>query len=232
METYLAEYAAASGTDLSVECFSSPEPFLEGYSPYRYSTIFLDIYMDGMSGLDAAAAIRQVDRSVVIIFLTSSDEHRPEAFRFHAFDYVTKPVERSRVFSVLDDLFSSHEITDIPRFSFISRKVQYSLPISDLVCVQSAAHYLDISDISGNVYSTRMTFSEAAAALSAYGCFLQLMRGVLVNMDHISGFGDYTCSLSTGQSFPINMRRSRELEDTWKNYKFTRIRESAMRRNT
>ena len=231
LELLINEYSSANGLDLTAECFSDPLPLVQTYSPYRYAAVFLDIYMDDMTGLDAAAEIRKTDRNIAIIFLTSSAEHRPDAFRFHAFDYLTKPVDRSRLFGTLDDLFHRQDETDLNRFTFTENRVQYSLPVTDIVSVQSSAHYVEITDINGKTYKPRMNFSEAADELSSNNCFLQLMRGSLVNMDHVTGFSGDSCSLSSGASIPVSTRRSRELESIWKNYKFTKIREDALRRN-
>ena len=230
LEQLISEYSSANGLDLTAESFSDPVPLVSSYSPYQYAAIFLDIYMDSMSGLDAAAEIRKADRNIAIIFLTSSAEHRPDAFRFHAFDYLTKPVDRSRLFGMLDDLFHRQDETDLNRFSFTENRVQYSLPITDIVSVQSSAHYVEITDINGKKHRPRMNFSEASDALSAYDCFLNLMRGILVNMDHVTGFSQDACILSTGVRLPVSTKRSRELETIWKNYKFTKIREDAMRK--
>lgn len=229
LELLINEYSSANGLDLTAECFSDPLPLVQTYSPYQYAAVFLDIYMDGMTGLDAAAEIRKSDRNIAIIFLTSSAEHRPDAFRFHAFDYLTKPVDRSRLFGTLDDLFHRQSGTDLNRFTFTENRVQYSLPVTDIVSVQSSAHYVEITDINGKLYKPRMNFSEAADELAGNGCFLQLMRGSLVNMDHVTGFFGDSCSLSSGSSIPVSTRRSRELESIWKNYKFTKIREDALR---
>ena len=232
METLIGEYASANNTALSVELFTSPVSFLEGYKPYMYSLVFLDIYMDELTGLETASELRSRDSNLVIVFLTSSDEFRPEAFRFHAFDYIMKPVERERVFGMLDDFFHIQHDTGTDSFSFSSGKVQYSLPVKDITTIQTSGHYLDITDINGNSYRTRMLFSEAMNILASTGVFLQLLRGVSANMDHISGFSDHTCIMSDGKRLPVSIRQSRELEEVWKNYKFARIREAAMGRHS
>ena len=120
--------------------------------------------------------------------------------------------------------------SDVNLFTFTENKIQYSLPVTHIVSVQSAAHYLEITDINGKTYRPRMKFSDAFDELSGNDCFLQLMRGSMVNMDHVTGFLNDSCSLSSGVSFPVSTKRSRELETIWKNYKFTKIREDAMRK--
>ena len=231
LEQLINEYGSANGLDITAECFSDPVPLVQTYSPYRYAAVFLDIYMDRMDGMEAAAEIRKLDRNIAIVFLTSSAEHRPEAFRYHAFDYLTKPVERTRLFGTLDDLFHRQSETDVNRFTFTDNRVQYSLPVTDIVCIQSSGHYLEITDINGKSYRPRMNFSEAAEELSSNNCFLQVVRGSLVNLDHVTGFSEAVCSLSCGTSIPVSTRRSKELETVWKNYKFTKIREDAFRRS-
>ena len=230
LEQLISEYSSANRLDLTVESFADPLPLVNSYSPYQYAAIFLDIYMDSMNGLEAAEAIRKSDRNIAIVFMTTSAEHRPEAFRFHAFDYLTKPVDRPRLFGMLDDLFHRQNETDLNRFSFTENKAQYSLPLTDIITVQSSAHYVEITDINGKTYRPRMNFSEASAELSENNCFLQIMRGVLVNMDHVSGFSGDACILSSGIKLPVSTRRSTELETIWKNYKFTKIREDTLRR--
>ena len=65
--------------------------------------VFMDIYMDGMDGVSAAARMRERDKNCLLVFLTSSAEFMPEAFSCHAFEYVTKPFSGERIAAVLRD---------------------------------------------------------------------------------------------------------------------------------
>jgi len=224
------QYESERGTELDTVCYSCAEDLLRSYRPFRFAAVFMDIFMDGMSGLDAASEVRKADSGVPILFLTTSDEFRPEAFRVHAYDYITKPVTKERLFGVLDELFAHGSGNDIPRLTFTSNRQTLSVPLEELVLLQASAHYVDLTDRSGSSYRTRMTFSEVSDTLAHDGRFLLLMRGVLVNMDFITGFGDGTCRMNTGQSIPFSIRKKRDLEEVWKTYKFAKIREEAFRR--
>lgn len=60
---------------------------------------------------------------------------------------------------------------------------------------------------------------------------LLVSRGIIVNMDHITGFQDNTCLLQNGLSVPVTQRKLRQLTQTWHNYNFTKFHNSMPERN-
>ncbi len=64
--------------------------------------VLLDIRMPGMSGLEAASHINQLDRPPAIIFTTAYDEYAIDAFDARAIGYVLKPVRRARLKTALE----------------------------------------------------------------------------------------------------------------------------------
>ena len=227
IEYILKEYAAIHRMDLTISCFTSSEALLEDYHPLKYSVIFLDIYMEGITGVQAAEKLRAIDRDALIVFLTSSDEldHMLNAFSFHAYDYILKPTDPGRVFRVMDDILQNHTNVDCKWLSFNSNRRDYSLPYSDIVVVRTdSANYLELIDQKGTSYRTRMTFTYASDLLSQDRRFLLILRGVIVNMDYICGFSDNTCHLEGDLHLPINVRNSQKIEQTWQNYRFSSFR--------
>jgi DNA-binding LytR/AlgR family response regulator len=67
-----------------------------------FDILFLDIYMPGINGIDTAVKIRTAMKDVIIIFVSSSNEHYPEAFEVFAFNYIIKPVNPDILKSLLD----------------------------------------------------------------------------------------------------------------------------------
>ena len=100
--------------------FTSGEEILDGYRPYQYSVIFLDIYMDGINGIDTAKKIRETDRDALLVFLTTSEDHMMSAWRIHAYEYILKPVKIEQVFLVMDDILERTTSLDFQRFSFLT----------------------------------------------------------------------------------------------------------------
>ena len=228
----IKEYAAQGKLELTINSFHSAEEILEIYHPYAFTAIFMDIYMDGKTGIEAAEEILSVDRHAIIIFLTSSDEHMPEAFSMHAYDYIGKPAKKERLFKVMDDVLLKHtEYDNSPKLTFTCDKNMVSLAYQDIELVRTAdRNYLEIIDEAENTYLTRLTFAEVTEILTKDRRFLLILRGILVNMEYILRFDNDICYMITGMQLPINVKKARDLENTYQNYRFDSMRNERTRK--
>lgn len=87
------EFAMENRLDVEISEFSDGGGFLR--SEEDFSIVFMDIYMDGSDGVRTARKLRERGSSCLLIFMTTSTEHMPEAFSCHAFEYIVKPFRRS-----------------------------------------------------------------------------------------------------------------------------------------
>ena len=77
----LGKFAAEQRLHYKLDCFASGEDFLNHFTAHSYDIIFMDIFMDGMDGVETAEQIRKFDSHVILIFLTSSQDHMKMRFR-------------------------------------------------------------------------------------------------------------------------------------------------------
>lgn len=63
--------------------------------------LFLDIYMPGFDGVKTAREIRSQFKDITIIFLSSSKDHYSQAYEVFAFNYILKPFDTERLYTVL-----------------------------------------------------------------------------------------------------------------------------------
>jgi two-component system LytT family response regulator len=75
----------------------------------KADVVFLDIEMNGTSGLDCAKIITDLNPKAKIIFATAHSEYMPEAFELYAYDYIVKPFNVDRVNQTLDRIMSLSE---------------------------------------------------------------------------------------------------------------------------
>lgn len=71
--------------------FSKPEKALEFITENGADIAFLDIKMRGMTGLELAKRLKDINGNINIIFVTGYSEYSLDAFRLYASDYLLKP---------------------------------------------------------------------------------------------------------------------------------------------
>ncbi len=227
LKDILNEYAAINRLDFSLDIFKSGEEFLDNFSAFSYTIIFMDIYMQEMTGIETAKKVRETDTTSLIVFLTTSGDHMADAFSIHAYDYVEKPAAKEKLFHVMDDILHNHTTLFSNKLSFNTDGHDYIIPYPDIVSVETAKrNYLNIADISGAVYLTRMTFSTILKELGTDNRFLQINRNILVNLEQIKSINEGICTLKSGSSFSVYSKKAKELEQKWQNYIFSNIRKN------
>lgn len=224
LEQILKQYAVMNRLSVETGHFQSGEEFIKTYQPFQYTAVFLDIFMNGMSGISTAEKIRETDEDTAIVFLTTSEAFRSEAFSVFASAYLTKPTQNEEVFRFMDHILRLRTETD-SRFCFAYDRHEYSLSFAEIVSVETDRNYLLIKDTQGRRYRTRMTFSSVQEQMDSR--FLILIKGILVNMDCVEQIKDKQCIMKNGDIFPIHVKKERDIKQKWLNYKFASIRKAS-----
>ncbi len=215
--------------ETSFAVFTSGEEFISRYERSLYTLIFMDVYMAGMNGIDTTKEVREIDPHQLLVFLTSSTEHMPEAFDCHAFQYLTKPVDKERLHKLLEDVVVVSE-TSAKFVKIISRRNERSLYLNDIISVVSNGHYLEIALKSGESIKSRMTVASFAQASAYDSRFILINRGILVNIDYIKELRDSACLLNNQRKFPVRVRNSAKIEQLIQDYHFDKIRKAQSRK--
>ena len=75
IKSVVSSYYESRNTSADICLYSSAESFFAKYSPGFYDLIIMDIYMDTMTGMDAARKLRDAKDTAALIFITSSDAY-------------------------------------------------------------------------------------------------------------------------------------------------------------
>ena len=92
--------------DVVVDLFSDGDSLIDAHVKNPFDIILLDIVMPLMNGIDTAAQIRKSDKSVKLVFLTSSPEFAIESYSVHANGYLLKPIDKDKLYACLDELYT------------------------------------------------------------------------------------------------------------------------------
>ena len=71
------------------------------FNRYHPDVVFVDIDLNGESGLECAKVMTQVNPKLKVIFATAHSEYMANAFEIYAFDYLVKPFHVERVVKTL-----------------------------------------------------------------------------------------------------------------------------------
>lgn len=86
--------------------YESGEIFLEATRKAPFTAAFLDIYMDGMTGMEAAKKLRKTDTDCLLVFITTSTDHALEGFQVRALHYLVKPFTEADIDALTDELLA------------------------------------------------------------------------------------------------------------------------------
>ena len=88
----IARWSDESGIPAEVSVFSNGDDLIPAVASNDTDIIFLDIIMPLLNGMDTARELRQKNKAVRIIFLTTSPEFALESNEVKAQGYILKPV--------------------------------------------------------------------------------------------------------------------------------------------
>ena len=203
LKTQLERQLSLHGAETEILKFDSGESFLAAEKEQRFTAAFLDIYMKGLSGMDAAKELRKTDANCLLVFTTTSTDHAIEGFQVRALHYLVKPFSEADLSGLLDEMLAK-----LPRPEpVLTVKVSGSdirLRYRDIVSAEHFAHMINIRTTAGRTLATRQSFKAFTEPLKKDPRFFVCGRGVIVNLEHAADFQDAAFCMSDGSRVYIN----------------------------
>lgn len=195
---------------VTIHGYKSGESFLAALESEHFDIVLMDIYMDGLTGIEAAAKLREISVDTILIFATTSADHMAEAFPCRAFDYIMKPVDTARLYKALDEAVKVLPENQ-PFITINVEKQDINLLISEIMYVLSDLNYCLVYT-KKNEYRTRSQFSKLMETLGEFPQFYVINRGVAVNLDNVTDIKDLDCTLSDQTVLPVSKKKKLSAE--------------------
>ncbi|MCD7806846.1 MAG: LytTR family DNA-binding domain-containing protein [Lachnospiraceae bacterium] len=97
------QWAESRQTAVLTEAFPSAESFLFRYAEEKaFDILLLDVEMGAMDGVTLARQIRRENQTIQMIFITGYSDYIAEGYEVEALHYLMKPLNKEKLFQVLD----------------------------------------------------------------------------------------------------------------------------------
>lgn len=166
--------------------------------------VFLDIEMPGSNGILVGEELKKENPNVLIFITTSYIQYLDDAMSFHVFRYLTKPLEKERLFKNMDEavrLYYRLVSTVIIDDGNTAKKVSES----DIIYIEAQARTTLVHTVSG-VYPAKKPIHFWIDTLNA-GSFFQSHKSYIVNMKYVSEFSHEIITFSENHSQAYLSRR-------------------------
>lgn len=221
LNRYLDENYA--GDTPVIEEFESGEAFLSHFTPEAYDIIFIDQYMDGLSGIGTAEKIRERDETVALVFVTTSLDHAIESFSVRACGYLVKPYPYEK----FEKTMELARLEKIRNARFIRVEKNKVLLREILWCGQDD-HYVEVHTEKRGIFRFRLPFGEFTGQLAPYPQFLTCYKGCIVNLERAERIDGLDFVMDTGERVPFSARDRKKIEALFDEYTFRREREDEL----
>ncbi|MGN0343525.1 MAG: LytR/AlgR family response regulator transcription factor [Lachnospiraceae bacterium] len=217
----LALYRAEKNKDIDDHTFHSPLDLIaEIERGTRFDILFLDVLMPGENGIDAATEIRNYDRNVKIIFLTSSAEFAVQSYTVNAFYYQLKPICTESFFHLMDAVLSQCEKEQASSLILHCKTGITRIKPAQLEYCEVIHRTLFIHLTSGKVLECIGSLDELGKQLIPFGSFLRPHRSYLVNLEYIQDLSYRAITMSCLAEIPIPRGKYNEIKNAFLEYAF------------
>ncbi len=176
--------------------------------------VFLDIFMDKMSGMEIARALRERDENVGIVFLTSSSDFAVESYDVGALGYLLKPLDKEKLYKLLEKNFTQKKRE---RICVNHRRETRYLFYDEIVYAESRGRSIDIHMSNGDVLSINDKLDALEEALND-SRFLRSHQSYLVNMDFIEDVDEGAFIVKGGTAVLIRTRDTGKIKGIYHKY--------------
>lgn len=202
-----------------IHLFSDGDSLLEAHILNPFDIILLDVIMPLLNGIETAAEIRRFDKSVKIVFLSSSPEYAVDSYEVHANHYLLKPVVPEKLFQCLNEL--SAEIRDKAKcITVSSTSAVYRTPLRNIEYIEAHGKKVLLILADKTMIESNYPFYYFQSRLLLEDGFFKCHRSYIVNIYRIVTYTQREMRMQSGARIPIARSCHGEFEASYFNLLF------------
>lgn len=220
-KSLISEWKTGSD-DVNIELFSDGDSLVDVHFRNPFDVILLDIVMPLINGIDTAAQIRNNDKSVKIVFLTSSPEFAIESYSVHANGYLLKPIDKAKLYKCLDELYE--DISDNIKFVMIKDSPSaHRIELRSIEYVEAQGKHVIFAMRDGSCIKSSEPFYLYSEKLTVNDGFFKCHRSYIVNVFRINKYTPKEITMRSGYRIPISRTAHKDFEAAYFELTFGKV---------
>lgn len=213
-EEMLKMWSEETSIPIDLQCFDNGDALITQSKTMKFDIVFLDIIMPMLNGMDTATELRQSDKTVKIIFLTSSPEFALQSYSVKATDYCLKPVTYEQMKNIMDECALSYnqEPAHLILKTLSGYRKIYIHHIEYIEAQNKRSSFFLTSGKNVEVLQPLYTFEEQ---LSNSKGFFKCHRSYLVHIPNVDYFSSTEIMTRSGQSIPIARGYAKDFQNAY-----------------
>ncbi|MCI9008722.1 MAG: response regulator transcription factor [Lachnospiraceae bacterium] len=212
-----------SGFPVRVSMFESGEAFLAEYHPGCYDLVLMDIYLNGISGVEAVRLIRKTDPELPVAFTTCSPDHALEGYRLDVARYMEKPITKQAVQEILKLAYEKRR--NRPGIQVLNGGKNVSVPFGEILCAEQKGHYVLYHLTDGRVLRSKGKLNDVEAFFPKPP-YIRCHKSYLANLAYVTGLDKELMIYQMRDGTNVHIRREslKKAKDAWESWLFQRAR--------
>ena len=192
--------------------FSNGNNFLASAKEEFFDLSFLDIDLDGMSGLDVASELVSIKKDSQIIFLSQREDLVFECLKFHPFGFIRKSKMIDDFSLMMNQFFKAYLDSNDKdtRIDIVDKTKTISFKVSEIVYIEGDRNYQKVVLRDGSSQNVRIQLGSLEEKLQKHG-FIRIHKGYLLNHLYIRSITGDEVLLTTGSKLPMSKKRKDEI---------------------
>lgn len=201
-------------TDILPEVFTDGDSLVESHTSNPFDIILLDVVMPLLNGIEVASEIRKFDKTVKIIFLTSSSEYAVESYSVNANNYLLKPIDKNKLYSCLHVLYT--EIVEHAKYITVkSVTAMHRIALRNIEHLEAQGKKVLFVLCDGTTVESTNPFYFYENKLLHEDGFLKCHRSYIVNVYKITTYTQKEIRMQSGYRIPISRSYHKEFEHAY-----------------
>ncbi len=220
---YLARYDREHNFEYTPCEYDSAERLLVGLSKEPVDLIFLDIYMTGMTGMDAAKLLLNGGFGRHIIFTTTSTDHAVDSYNLDVDGYIVKPFS-FEAFSLRLNKVAKKWLDSFKSIEVRSDRLAFRIYLRDIDYIESGNHCTYIH-ARGTSVRASASIGQIEDELLGEPSFIRCGRGFIVNLNAVKDSDNEFIYMNNGDRILLPIRDKAKIRSQIANYYWSMARE-------